>query len=150
VVLRSGCYLTHDSGIYDRLLRDLHRRTGSQALAFEPALEVWAQVLSTPEPDLLILSAGRRDFGQDAGNPVPVKHVARGAATPRRLPAAEWAVAGVSDQHAHVKCLRGHGVEVGDLVALGPSHPCTTFDKWRVIYVVDAHYDILNVVRTWF
>jgi D-serine dehydratase len=150
VVLRSGCYLTHDSGIYDDLLHDVHRRTGSQALTFEPALEVWAHVLSTPESELLILSAGRRDFGQDAGNPLPVKHVARGTATPRPLPGSEWAVAGVSDQHAHVKCPRGHGVEIGDLVALGPSHPCTTFDKWRVIYVVDANYDILNVVRTWF
>jgi D-serine dehydratase len=150
VVLRSGCYLTHDSGIYDRLLDDLHRRTGSQALTFEPALEVWAHVLSTPEPELLILSAGRRDFGQDAGNPVPVKHVARGAGAPRPLHGSEWAVAGVSDQHAHVKCPRGHGVEVGDLVALGPSHPCTTFDKWRVIYVVDARYDVVDVVRTWF
>jgi D-serine dehydratase len=150
VVLRSGCYLTHDNGIYDRLLQDVHRRTGSEALTFEPALEVWAQVLSTPEPELLILSAGRRDFGQDAGNPAPLKHVGRGWTTPRGLSRSEWVVAGVSDQHAHVTCPRGHGVEIGDLIALGPSHPCTTFDKWRVIYVVDTDYDVLDVAHTWF
>lgn len=150
VVLRSGCYLTHDSGIYDRLLQDVHHRSGSQELAFEPALEVWAQVLSVPEPELVILSAGRRDFGQDAGNPVPVKHVRRSSNAPAPLSRSDWRIVGVSDQHAHVQIPAGHGVEVGDLVALSPSHPCTTFDKWRVIYVVDDDYQATDAIRTWF
>jgi D-serine dehydratase len=44
----------------------------------------------------------------------------------------------------------GHGVEVGDLVALGPSHPCTTFDKWRTVYLVDDDYDVTETVATYF
>ena len=92
VVLRSGCYLTEDWGAYGRALTDVHARTGSAEPALEPAIEVWAQVLSVPEPGLVILSAGRRDFGQDAGNPVALEHVRRGSAQRRPLttPAGGW------------------------------------------------------------
>jgi D-serine dehydratase len=150
VVLRSGCYLTLDHGIYDRLLDDVHRRTGSAEPALEPALEVWAQVLSVPEPGLVILSAGRRDFGQEAGNPVALAHVRRGSAEFRSLRGAGWRMAAASDQHAHMTAPPGHGVAVGDLVALGPSHPCTTFDKWREIHLVDDDYTVIETVSTYF
>jgi hypothetical protein len=40
------------------LLEDIHRRTGSAEPTLEPALEVWAQVLSVPELGLVIPSAG--------------------------------------------------------------------------------------------
>jgi len=146
VVLRSGCYLTHDSGIYGNLLQDINRRT-STPLAFEPALEVWAQVLSTPEPGLVVVSAGRRDFGEDAGNPAVVKHARQGVV---RASSEAWRVTGVSDQHAHIHAPEGHGIAVGDLIALGPSHPCTTFDKWRVLHLVDKNYTVVDTVRTWF
>jgi D-serine dehydratase len=150
VVLRSGCYLTQDFGLYDRLLGELHRRTGSADPALAPALEVWAQVLSVPEPGLVILSAGRRDFGQDAGNPVALAHVRRGTGALRSLREAGWTMAGTSDQHAHMAAPPGHGVEVGDLVTLGPSHPCTTFDKWRELYLVDDDYNVLDTIATYF
>ena len=150
VVLRSGCYLTQDWGIYDGLLADLHQRSGSAEPDLEPALEVWTQVLSVPEPDRVILSAGRRDFGQDAGNPVALTHVRRGSAVGRSLREAGWQMTAVSDQHAHMTVPTGHGVSVGDLVALGPSHPCTTFDKWRVLYLVDDDYNVTEAVATYF
>ncbi len=150
VVLRSGCYLTQDWGIYGGLLADLHERSGSAEPDLEPALEVWTQVLSVPEPDRVILSAGRRDFGQDAGNPVALTHVRRGSALGRSLRGAGWQMTAVSDQHAHMTVPPGHGVSVGDLVALGPSHPCTTFDKWRVLYVVDDDYNVTETVATCF
>ncbi|HTA01585.1 MAG TPA: alanine racemase [Streptosporangiaceae bacterium] len=150
VILRSGCYLTQDWGAYDALLADIHRRTESAEPALEPALEVWAQVLSIPEPELIILSAGRRDFGQDAGNPVALTHVRRGSAERRPLREADWRMAAVSDQHAHMTVPPGHGVEVGDLVALGPSHPCTTFDKWRILYLVDDDYNVTETIPTYF
>ena len=41
-------------------------------------------------------------------------------------------------------------VRVGDLVGLGISHPCTTFDKWQVVYVVDDDYAIVDAVKTFF
>jgi D-serine dehydratase len=150
VVLRSGCYLTHDHGLYDNLLQDLQRRTGSATLQFEPALEVWGQVLSAPESELVILSAGRRDFGQDAGNPIPIKYVRRGTSEPRRFAPSEADIVGVSDQHAHIRIARGHAIGVGDLIALGLSHPCTTFDKWRVIFLVDDYYNVVDAIRTYF
>jgi D-serine dehydratase len=130
LVLRSGCYVVHDHGHYARL-------TEGRGVDLWPALEVWAHVLSVPEPELVILSAGRRDFGQDAGDPVPL-----------RLDGCE--IVAVSDQHAHMRAPAGHGLQIGDAVALGPSHPCTTFDKWRVIYVVDDEYRVTDVLRTYF
>ena len=150
MVVRSGCYLTQDHGAYAGLLDDIHRRTGSGEPDLEPALEVWAQVLSVPEPGLVILSAGRRDFGQDAGNPVALTHVRRGSAERCPLREAGWQMTAVSDQHAHMTVPPGHGAEVGDLVALGPSHPCTTFDKWRVVHLVDDDYNIIEAIPTYF
>jgi D-serine dehydratase len=118
VVIRSGCYLTHDSGLYDRLFEDLLRRDpGAEraGLSFEPALEVWSHVLSTPEPGLVILSAGRRDFGHDAGYPRLVKHARPGRpGTPLDLRGLRGCrVVAVSDQHAHVRVPEGHGFRVG-------------------------------------
>jgi D-serine dehydratase len=150
VMLRSGCYLSEDWGMYRKALADLHARTRSPVPDLEPALEVWAQVLSVPEPGLLILSAGRRDFGQDAGNPIALTHVRRGGIERRSLLDAGWTMTGVSDQHAHMSVPVDHGVAVGDLVALGPSHPCTTFDKWRTLYLVDDDYTVTEEVPTFF
>ena len=150
VVLRSGCYLTEDWGSYGNWLAEVHGRTGSARPELEPAIEVWAQVLSVPEPGQVILSAGRRDFGQDSGNPLALTHVRRGEAGRRPLRDAGWRMAGVSDQHAHMAVPEGHGVAVGDLVALGPSHPCTTFDKWRVLHLVDEDYTVTGTARTYF
>jgi D-serine dehydratase len=150
VMLRSGCYLSEDWGLYARALTDLHTRTGSAAPDLEPALEVWGQVLSVPEPGLIIVSAGRRDFGQDAGDPIALTHVPRGTGERRPLRDAGWTMAGTSDQHAHLAVPPGHGVAVGDLVALGPSHPCTTFDKWRTIYLVDDDYTVTEAISTFF
>ena len=148
LVMRSGCYLAHDGGLYDRMLTAVHDRLGTGELTLQPALEVWCQVLSVPEPGLVILSAGRRDFGQDAGNPEPRKHCVRGSDVVTAL--SGWEVAAVSDQHAHVRAPVDHRARVGDLVGLVPSHPCTTFDKWRLIYLVDDAYAVTGAVRTWF
>jgi D-serine dehydratase len=150
VVLRSGCYLTHDWGKYEQLLTDLHRRSGSNEPVLEAAMEVWAQVLSVPESGLVILSAGRRDFGQDGGNPVALTHVPRGSAVGCSLLGSGWQLVAVSDQHAQMAVPPGQGAEVGDLVALGPSHPCTTFDKWPILYLVDDDYNITETIQTCF
>jgi len=151
VLTRSGCYLTHDSGLYRRLQAELEQRS-KRAAGIEPhladALEVWAYVLSRPEPELAILSSGRRDFGIDAGNPIPLKWAKPGelAATP--LSGCE--IVGVSDQHAHMQISADHQMQAGDLVGLGVSHPCTTFDKWKLIYLVDDDYRIVDAIQTFF
>ena len=37
-----------------------------------------------------------------------------------------------------------------DLVGFGINHPCTTFDKWQVIHVVDDDYNVIESLRTFF
>jgi D-serine dehydratase len=39
---------------------------------------------------------------------------------------------------------------VGDLIGLGISHPCTTFDKWRLIPLVNDNYDVVDCIHTFF
>jgi D-serine deaminase-like pyridoxal phosphate-dependent protein len=39
---------------------------------------------------------------------------------------------------------------VGDVVELGLSHPCTVFDKWPLIPVVDAQERVVDAIRTVF
>jgi len=40
-----------------------------------------------------------------------------------------------------------HGLKVGDIVALSPSHPFTTFDKWRLIWEIDDDYNVVELSR---
>jgi D-serine dehydratase len=41
-------------------------------------------------------------------------------------------------------------LRVGDMLAFGISHPCTTFDKWKLISLVDEDYNIVGAVMTFF
>ena len=145
VVLRSGGYLFHDHGFYQRVTPAARGVAGAPVL--QPALELWAQVVSRPEPGLALLSAGRRDAGFDAGLPVPLRARRRdgGAAA---LAGAE--VTGLNDQHAYLRVDPGTALAPGDLVCLGISHPCTTLDKWRVIPVLDEEDRVIDVVHTFF
>jgi D-serine deaminase-like pyridoxal phosphate-dependent protein len=131
--LRSGCYVTHDHGLY----ADAAARRGPEAPRFEPALEVRASMLSRPQRDRLILDCGRRDVSFDAGLPVV-------------LDRDELVVVALNDQHAHVRVDGDTGVAVGDVVRLGISHPCTTFDRWSVIALVDDDGRVLEAVTTCF
>jgi D-serine dehydratase len=146
VVLRSGCYLTHDHGSYE-----VTTPFGGRLPDWEPlrqALEVWGLVHSRPEPDLAIVGFGKRDVSYDLGLPRPLFVRRRGgdAATP----ADGMEVFRLNDQHAYLRVPAGHELAVGDLVGCGLSHPCTVFDKWRSIPVVDDDYGVLGAVRTYF
>jgi D-serine dehydratase len=145
VVLRSGGYLFHDHGLYQAATPAARGVTGAPVL--RPALELWAQVLSRPEPGLALLSAGRRDAGFDSGLPVPLRVRRRHGVTPC-LVGAE--VTGLNDQHAYLRLDPDTALAPGDLVCLGISHPCTTLDKWRVIPVLDEQDRIIDVVHTFF
>lgn len=141
VVLRSGCYLTHDHGLYERTSPFVGHDPAPL-----PAHEVWAEVLSRPEPGLAILGAGRRDVSTDADLPLPCAIRRDG----RTWPVDGLQVTAVNDQHAMVSIPEDVSLEVGDLVCLGISHPCTTFDKWRLIPVVTDAYEVIDAVRTYF
>jgi D-serine deaminase-like pyridoxal phosphate-dependent protein len=145
LVLRSGCYVTHDHGLYSRIAPAGRDRPAVPIL--EPALEAWAPVLSRPERETAVLGIGRRDVSFDAGNPV-ILHGR--AADGTILDTGGSLVRRLFDQHAVLSVPAVAGLAPGDEVCLGISHPCTTFDKWRWIPVLDAEDRITDVIRTFF
>src|SRR5690348_7672884 len=145
VVLRSGGYLFHDHGVYQASTPAARGVAGAPVL--RPALELWAQVVSRPEPELALLSAGRRDVGFDAGLPVPLRTRRRDGETARL---ADAKVTGLNDQHAYLRLDPGTALAPGDVVCLGISHPCTTLDKWRLIAVLDDEDNVIDTVHTFF
>ena len=139
-VLRSGTYVTHDHGLYADET-PYNRIAGT----LDPAIEVWAQVVSAPEEGLVIVGMGRRDAPFDHGLPVPLAVRRNGFGGAEAL---EGTVEKLADQHAFLRT--DAGLRPGDLVSFGISHPCTAFDKWRLIPVVDLDYTVTDLVRTYF
>jgi D-serine deaminase-like pyridoxal phosphate-dependent protein len=145
VLLRPGCYITHDHGMYassspfanepdDRRLR--------------PAIEAWGAVLSTPEPGLAILGLGRRDVPIDHGYPRPL--------CVRRRDGSEASiedrvlVTALNDHHAFCRVDGGVELALGDVVRCGISHPCTALEKWRVVPVLDDEDRVVDAFATFF
>lgn len=153
VVIRSGCYLTHDSRMYaEQLPRLIARSPELAALGEGPraALELWAYVQSRPEPELAILTLGKRDCSYDAGMPLPLQWFRPdGHSAPQPL-AGDHRIVNLNDQHAFLQLPADSPLAFGDMVVLGISHPCTTFDKWQVMPVVDDAYHVVGAVRTFF
>lgn len=153
IITRSGCYLTHDSGMYQNHFNALQKRsTFAQELkgGFQAALEVWAYVQSCPEAGLVILNFGKRDCSYDAGLPVPHHWFSPGQhKAPQTLPEGHR-IGALNDQHAYLHVPENSPLQVGDMVACGISHPCTTFDKWQLIPVVDDAYQIVSAIKTYF
>ncbi len=154
-ILRSGCYVTHDSGFYNRMLEGVKARSGAawqSRPGLQPALEVWSRVQSCPEPGLAILTMGKRDASFDLDMPIAGQTLPPGN---RRRAAAR---AGVVEDRQHERSARVSALlrrfddapQVGDLVGCGISHPCTTFDKWRALFTVDDDYRVTGAIRTFF
>ncbi len=151
VVLRSGCYLVHDSDFYRELLDQLLVRSPSVTALGEglrPALELWACVHSRPEAGRVIVGLGKRDASFDIHLPRPE----RWARTRRQgaLPLDGHKTVRLDDHHAYLDVPGDSPLAVGDLVCFGISHPCTTFDRWPAIYLVDDGLTITGVVQTYF
>jgi len=151
-VLRPGCYITHDIGAY--------RKAQSRILAanpiaqkmhsdLEPALQVWAYVQSIPEADRAIVAMGKRDAAFDSGLPTPALHFRPGEPTPRRAPE-HWLLTKMMDQHAYMQIAAEDNLRVGDMIGFDISHPCLTFDKWHVLPMLDAKFQVVDVVQTFF
>ncbi|MDY7579966.1 amino acid deaminase [Herbaspirillum sp. RTI4] len=152
VVLRPGCYLTHDVGIYRAAQAQIQTRNPiarKMRTELQPALQLWAYVQSIPESGKAIIALGKRDAAFDAGLPLPVLHFRPGHAAPIATPA-HWQVTGMMDQHAYLQIAEGDDIQVGDMLGFDISHPCLTFDKWRQIAVVNARYDVTDVIQTYF
>jgi D-serine dehydratase len=154
IVLRSGCYLTHDEGHYRKLWTRLAQRApeiGPLGEGLRPALEIWSVVQSTPEPGLAILTMGKRDVSYDIDLPMPRWHVrGHGADLTRTEAGPSWRIDALNDQHAFLRGEPGSLPAIGDRIGCAISHPCTTFDKWRVVLMVDDDYRVVESLTTWF
>jgi D-serine dehydratase len=154
IVLRPGCYLTHDAGSYERA----HQRmcqTNPIARTLQPglqtALHLWAYVQSIPEPTRAIIGLGRRDAAFDSGLPIPALHYRPGSGSTETSPApAHWEVTKLMDQHAYLTIDPADDLRIGDMLAFDICHPCLTFDKWRTIPILDADYNVIDLAQTFF
>ena len=152
VVLRPGCYLTSDGGSYrkaqERIMacNPIARQMRSSLL---PALQVWAYVQSVPEKRRAIIGLGKRDAAFDSGLPLPALMYRPGGERPISVTAG-WRLTKMMDQHAYMEIGEGDDIRVGDMIAFDISHPCLTFDKWRYLSVVDASYNVLDLIETFF
>jgi D-serine dehydratase len=113
------------------------------------ALEVWTLVQSIPEPGLAFVTMGKRDVSFDVSLPVPIAWSPADASAAEPMPAG-YSVTKLNDQHGYLKGPSNSPLKVGDRVGFGVSHPCTTFDRWQLIYLVDDTYNVTGAIRTFF
>jgi D-serine dehydratase len=153
VVIRSGCYLTHDSIMYDAFAREMRERSDEArdiGAPLQPAVEVWAEIQSRPEPGLAFAILGKRDASYDAGLPCPQKWFRPGLHTRPEEISAGHRSSNIHDQHLFLEIPKNSPLGVGDLVCFGISHPCLTFDKWSALPIVDDDYNVVSMIRTYF
>lgn len=139
-ILRAGCYVTHDHGLYRDISPFDGRAAGPAVPRLAPALELIATVLSRPEPELAVVGFGRRHVPTDDRLPVVLgvfdeEHQVRPAVAE---------VVRINDQHAMVRTTRGSALRPGDAVSIGISHPCGAFDRWRSIAVVSETRHVIG------
>ena len=137
LLLRSGGYVTHDNKYYE----DIYPFKSSSD-GFLPAIEIWAQVISKPEDGFGVLNLGKRDVGSDLHNPIPILRFSKS------ITEFSGEIEKLNDQHAFLKS--SGNFKNADLIGLGISHPCTTFDKWRLIPLVNSNYDVVDCIHTFF
>ncbi|MEU7017027.1 alanine racemase [Streptomyces sp. NPDC046385] len=144
-LLRSGAYVSHDDGQYRE--RTPFNRVPEEG-ALQPAFRLWSQVVSRPTPTQAFTNAGKRDAAYDLH--LPEAQTVRDGRTGEIRPADGITVTALSDQHAWLDTAPGADVEVGDWVGMGLSHPCTVFDKWQLIPLVEADGTVVDYIRTFF
>jgi len=150
-VIRPGCYVAHDQGIYEEAQQQVIARNplacniGSD---LQSCLEIWAYVQSIPEPGRAIVGMGKRDVAFDAGLPIANLHIDQHGSVTKA--GDNWKVEKIMDQHAMLCFPTTSTLKVGDIIAFGTSHPCLTFDKWRYINVIDDNYTVVDIFDTYF
>ena len=173
-ILRSGSYLTHDNGDCFRKGSKIVERMSSASAGepvsdfLLPALEVWAEIQSIPEAGLAIIAMGKRDVSFDKELPTPFAWLQRANCKrvigdvvarfdPNQLlqrisPAhGRFEMIKIMDQHSWLVFNEGQvSLAVGDVIGFGISHPCTTFDKWKWMPLVDDAYYVTGAIQTYF
>lgn len=151
VVLRPGCYVSHDHGIYQQAQLLVQQRctlANRLGAPLQNALEIAAYVQSLPEDGLAIIACGKRDVAFDAGLPAVIGVYRAGKLlTTLAKPSSTFRI---MDQHCFWHYPTELTLEVGDIVLLVTSHPCLTFDKWRTLWLTDDNYNLLQQLPTCF
>lgn len=142
-IIRSGCVITHDHQSYER---SSPLRSGATSDPLRPALTAYARVHSTPEPGRALATIGKRDVPVDVDLPVLLRVRRDGGPW---QPLEGLGVVELNDHHLFVDDPDSF-LQVGDVVELGLSHPCTTFDKWDLIPVVDDDHRVIDAIVTLF
>ena len=153
VILRPGCYLTHDVGVYlnaEKRIQASNPVARDMGRSLLPALQLWAYVQALPESNRAIIALGKRDAAFDAGLPITSLHFRPGAQQRPQAAPSDWQITAMMDQHAFMSIPESADIEVGDMLAFDISHPCLTFDKWRQVLLVDEQYQITGAVQTLF
>ncbi|WP_340678594.1 amino acid deaminase [Paraglaciecola sp.] len=152
VVIRPGCYVIHDTGIYQSAQQQLRERSN---LACEisgdliSSLEIWAYVQSVPEPGMAIIGFGKRDAAFDAGLPTPECHFRPGWQHTVCINE-QWQLTKIMDQHAMLSFPPDSDLQPGDIMNFSTSHPCLTLDKWRTLAIVDDNLNVIDLIETQF
>ena len=148
LVLRSGGYVTHDDGYYQRvspLSSASDRLPGRDRL--RPALVLWGVTLSRPEQDLAILGFGHRDAPSRIDPPVARWHAGGGTVTEIE-PGVR--IRRMDDQHAYLDLGGRIDPAIGDFVGGGISHPCEAFERWRVMLALNDARRVVGLIPTFF
>jgi D-serine deaminase-like pyridoxal phosphate-dependent protein len=146
--LRSGGYAIHDDGFYHHI-SPLDRGGRAPEPRLRAAMHGIARVVSAPEPGLVLLDGGKRDFAFDEG--LPSAQQASADLGQSWTPLTDTEVTAMNDQHTYLR-LKNRELPVGSVVKLGLSHPCTVFDKWQYLPLVASRDSdrVVGLVRTWF
>jgi D-serine dehydratase len=153
IVMRSGCYITHDAIMYREYFASLNARSErvrAVSGVLIPALQVVTYVQSLPEPGLALLTGGKRDLSFDVHLPAPSRYYRPGEHSAPVEIGTGHEIYALADQHAFMRIPADSPLRIGDMVILDISHPCTTFDKWDVIYGVDADFNVTMAYKTYF
>ena len=148
LVLRSGAIFFSDHGVYARGLAAMETRGTAFAGRLSPVLRLWAEVLSVPEPDLVICGLGMRDAASDQGLPIPLRLWRDGE---EAGPADGLRMERFNDQHGFLRVADGGPPpRVGDVVEFGLSHPCTNFDRHGLVWGLGAGHRVRCIFPTAF
>jgi len=151
-IIRPGCYLIHDKGIYQTAQNKV---TSRSQLACDisgdliSSLELWAYVHSVPEPGLAVIGLGKRDVAFDAGLPTPEYLYRPGSQKPIKV-GKSCQVINIMDQHCMITFDENTSPRPGDLICFSSSHPCLTIDKWRHIGLIDENFIVKRTIETFF
>ncbi len=152
-VIRPGCYITGDNGIYKQAQQKIIERNhiaGSIDGGIKPCLEIWAYIISVPESGLAIVGMGKRDVAFDSGLPQPSMYFRPGISACLAQAPSGWKTTGIMDQHTFMEISPNDDIKAGDIVTFSISHPCLTFDKWKNICLTDNCFNVIEVLETFF